>query len=58
MRRDRMGKFAKSQFRKIVEFEALLLGSVAVVGLLIWFWGPIALEAAGNKIANVYTQGF
>lgn len=58
MRRDKMGKFAKSQFRKVLEFEALLLGSVAVVGFLIYFWTPIAINAAGETIANTYTRGF
>lgn len=58
MRRDRMGKFAKSQTRKVLEFEALLLGSVAVVGLLIYFWTPIAINAVGERVATVYTRGF
>jgi hypothetical protein len=58
MRRDRTGKFAKSQWKKVLEFEALLLGSVAVVGLLIYFWTPIAINALGNQLANVYTKGF
>ncbi len=58
MKRDRMGKFAKSQFRKIVEFEALLLGSVAVLGALVYFWTPIAITKAGEAIAEKYTQGF
>lgn len=58
MRRDRMGRFAKSQLRKVIEFEALLLGSVAVVGLLIYFWTPIAITALGNVIAETYTKGF
>lgn len=58
MRRDRMGKFTKSKFRKVVEFEILLLGVVAVLGLMIYFWTPIAINAVGEKLAYTYTQGF
>lgn len=58
MHRDRNGKFAKSKFRKVLEFEALLLGSVAVVGFLIYFWTPIAITAVAERVASTYTQGF
>lgn len=58
MKRDRMGRFAKSKFRKVLEFEALLLGSVGVVGFLIYFWTPVAINAVAEQVANTYTRGF
>lgn len=58
-KRDFKGKFYKQvTLGKIIEFEALLVGSVLVLGLMIYFWTPIAINAMGNQIASIYTRGF